>query len=89
MATSIRRARPHGLMLLAACLATPLTAVTTGAAHAAVSGTVVGWGANDSGQSSAPSGLHDVVAVAGGAYHTVALKRDGSVLAGGPAHGMG
>jgi hypothetical protein len=53
----------------------------TGAAHAAVTGTVVGWGANDYGQSSAPSGLHDVVAVAGGSNHTVALKRDGSVVA--------
>ena len=42
---------------------------------------VVAWGYNDYGQTTVPAGLADVVQVAGGHYHTVALKRDGTVVA--------
>ena len=45
-------------------------------------GTVVAWGANDSGQTSPlPSGLTNVVAVAGGGVHSLALKANGTVAA--------
>ncbi len=41
--------------------------------------TVIGWGSNSSGQSTAPTGLVNVVQVAGGADHTLALRSDGTV----------
>jgi hypothetical protein len=44
-------------------------------------GTVVAWGANDSLQSQVPPGLTNVVAVAGGESHSLALRGDGSVVA--------
>jgi hypothetical protein len=43
--------------------------------------TVVGWGANWSGESTPPVGLTSVVAIASGNSHTVALKADGTVIA--------
>jgi hypothetical protein len=43
--------------------------------------TVVGLGANGSGQSTVPPGLNGVVAVATGAYHSLALKSNGTVVA--------
>jgi parallel beta-helix repeat protein len=42
---------------------------------------LVGWGDNSGGQINVPSGLSDVVAVAGGDYHTLALRQNGSLLA--------
>jgi len=42
---------------------------------------VVAWGVNDYGQANVPAGLDDVVQVAAGFRHTVALKRDGTVVA--------
>ena len=42
---------------------------------------VVAWGYNDYGQTTVPAGLADVVQVGAGAYHTVALRRDGTVVA--------
>ena len=42
---------------------------------------VVAWGDDSANQTSVPSGLNDAVAVAGGDYHTLALRHDGSVLA--------
>ena len=47
----------------------------------AANGYPVAWGKNDSGQSSVPAGLSNVVAVAGGAAHSLALKSDGTVVA--------
>ena len=44
-------------------------------------GSVVAWGNNSYGQTNVPPGLTNVVAVAGGEYHTVALKQDGTVIA--------
>jgi hypothetical protein len=37
-------------------------------------GTVVGWGLNSFGQSTAPDGLRDIMAIAAGGLHTVVLK---------------
>src|ERR1051325_11708996 len=39
------------------------------------------WGWNDSGQGSIPSRLDDIVAMAGGAQHSLALKTSGTVIA--------
>ena len=43
-------------------------------------GTVVGWGSNGWGRTTTPAGLTGVVKVAAGDLHTVALRRDGTVL---------
>jgi alpha-tubulin suppressor-like RCC1 family protein len=58
-------------------------------AQAASPGTVLAWGANDSGETTVPAGLNGVTAIAAGGAgewwcpvgHTVALKNDGSVVA--------
>ena len=42
---------------------------------------VVAWGYNNYGQTNVPPGLSNVVAVAAGYYHNVALRADGSVAA--------
>ena len=44
-------------------------------------GTVVAWGRNQEGQCNVPAGLADVTQVAGGGWHSLALKADGSVVA--------
>ncbi len=44
-------------------------------------GTIVAWGENDKGQTTAPAGLSGVVAIAAGGLHTVALKQDATVVA--------
>ncbi|HAV63354.1 MAG TPA: hypothetical protein DCY13_13435, partial [Verrucomicrobiales bacterium] len=41
---------------------------------------VVAWGLNDDGQTTVPAGLSNVVAVAAGYYHSLALKSDGTVV---------
>jgi hypothetical protein len=41
---------------------------------------VLGWGNNDSGQTTLPSGLSNVVAIAGGQGHSLALTTEGRVL---------
>lgn len=41
---------------------------------------VVAWGANDEGQIDLPADLADVVAIAGGGLHTLALRSDGTVV---------
>jgi alpha-tubulin suppressor-like RCC1 family protein len=43
--------------------------------------TVVAWGDNSGGQLNVPQRLADVVAVAGGDYHTLVLRHDGTLLA--------
>ena len=64
--------------------------VLTGFSAAAVTTTnLVGWGAGitnsgafpDYGQASGPAGLSNVIAIAAGAYHSVAIKADGTVFA--------
>jgi ferredoxin len=45
------------------------------------SGTVRAWGNNGSGQTNVPSDLGAVMSIAAGAYHTVALRTDGTVRA--------
>jgi hypothetical protein len=42
---------------------------------------VVAWGDNRSGQSSVPQGLTNVVAIAGGTFHSLAVRSDGTVAA--------
>ncbi|MDB6110018.1 MAG: hypothetical protein JWR69_1768, partial [Pedosphaera sp.] len=41
--------------------------------------TIAAWGLNGSGQTVTPAGLPNVVAIAGGDLHTLALKEDGTV----------
>ena len=43
-------------------------------------GTVVGWGNNGNGQATIPGDLSNVVQVAAGYYHSLALKSDGTVV---------
>lgn len=45
------------------------------------SGTLSAWGYNAQGQTSVPAGLTDLVQIAGGIYHSLALKSDGTVVA--------
>src|SRR5439155_517116 len=40
-----------------------------------------GWGRNDSGQATVPAGLSNVVGIAAGLYHSLALRSDGTVAA--------
>jgi hypothetical protein len=47
-------------------------------------GQVVAWGDNGYGQTTVPAGLSNVTAIAGGVYHSLALKSDGTVAAWGP-----
>ena len=49
-------------------------------AHAATPGTVAAWGDNSNGQSTVPAGLSDATAIDAGAYHSLALKSDGTVV---------
>jgi alpha-tubulin suppressor-like RCC1 family protein len=42
---------------------------------------VVSWGDDSSGQTDVPTNLFDAVAVAGGDYHSVAIRHDGSLMA--------
>src|SRR5204863_429007 len=44
-------------------------------------GAPVGWGLNGDGQTTVPAGLNDVVAVAAGGNHSLALRADGTVRA--------
>ena len=50
---------------------------------------MVAWGDNDNGQTNVPIGLSNVVAVAGGWVHSLALKADGRVVVwGSPYYGI-
>ena len=42
---------------------------------------IVGWGSNSDGQTTIPNGLNNVVQIASGYYHNLALKSDGTVVA--------
>ena len=46
-----------------------------------VPGAVVAWGYNGSGQCDVPEGLSDVVSIAAGNSHSIALESDGTVVA--------
>jgi alpha-tubulin suppressor-like RCC1 family protein len=48
---------------------------------ASAGGRIVGWGRNNDGQCSIPMGISNVVEIAGGVSHSVALREDGSVVA--------
>jgi len=67
---------------------TNVIAITAGANHSLAvldDGTVVGWGANNEGQSSPPNGLSNVVSVAVGWERSLALLADGRVVGWGRA----
>ena len=51
-------------------------------------GTVLVWGLSTHGETTVPSGLANVVAIAGGGFHCLALKADGTVVAWG-SYGAG
>ena len=76
--TFLRRVLLPWLLLLGGVAAGSLTILPV---NAALYGTVVVWGSNDSGQTNVPPKLSRVMAIAGGQYHTLALKRDGTVVA--------
>ena len=59
------------------CAAVLIFHVAVEPGHAA--GTVVAWGGNDFSQSSVPPALTNIVAVAGGSLHSLALKSTGAV----------
>ena len=61
-----------------------------GAAQGAAPGRPVAWGCSidDAGQCSVPSGLSGVTAIAAGAYHSLALRGDGTVVAWGCGAGF-
>src|SRR5262245_10893424 len=46
----------------------------------AQSGSVIAWGDNSFGQTNLPPGLTNIVALAAGANHSLALRNDGAVL---------
>jgi len=74
------------LLLVCVLVAAGLTALPAAPVSAETSGAVAGgivnaWGYNVYGQTAPPAGLGDVVAVAAGGYHTLALTTDGTVTA--------
>jgi alpha-tubulin suppressor-like RCC1 family protein len=54
-------------------------AVVVALATQAQGGVIVGWGRNDFGQATVPTG-NDFIAIAAGGYHSLALKSDGSLV---------
>lgn len=74
----------NGLVRIGGSCLSNVVAIATGRDHGLAlraDGTVVGWGENRSGQTSAPAGLSNVVAIAAGGEHSMALKRDGTIVA--------
>ena len=66
-----------------------LTAGLFALPDSARAGSIVGWGDNEYGQATPPSG-NDYVAIAGGGDHSLALKADGSIVGWGrDDHGQG
>jgi hypothetical protein len=62
-------------------LPTPTRPISFPLKRPVITGTVVAWGSNGSGQTNIQAGLRSVVAIAAGGHHTVALKEDGTVVA--------
>lgn len=77
-----RRHADHAARVLALCLATAgtLAAAPASWAQALPLGDVVGWGFNDYGQITVPSGLPPVKSIATGLRHSLALKTDGTLV---------
>jgi alpha-tubulin suppressor-like RCC1 family protein len=67
-------------VLLMAMLAVQLALNGLSPVQALSTSSLVGWGNNYWGQASIPAGLTDVVAMAGGEAHSLALKGDGAVV---------
>src|SRR5829696_3857721 len=67
--------------LAASVLAVVLASPASPAQTTVQAGTPLAWGYNAYGQSDIPSALTDVVDVAAGTYHSLALKSDGTVVA--------
>ncbi|HEV2394743.1 MAG TPA: immunoglobulin domain-containing protein [Verrucomicrobiae bacterium] len=70
---------PAPVAWISLALVSLLSPISLTCSHAA--GTVVAWGDNSSLQSQIPINLTNIVAVAGGVSHSVALKADGTVVA--------
>lgn len=63
---------------------TDAVAISAGRDHALIlrgDGTVIGWGHNQYGQTNIPLGLTNVVAVAAGAFYSIALDKEGNISA--------
>src|SRR5262245_57546353 len=73
----MRRDMPRFSHLLSAV--TGLAMLLAGGAIASAQ-TVIAWGNNSSGQTNVPAAATNVIAVAGGQSHSMALRRDGSVI---------
>jgi formylglycine-generating enzyme required for sulfatase activity len=54
---------------------------TSGVVEDTSRATVVAWGNNEKGQTNVPDGLSDIIAIAAGGEHSMALKADGTVVA--------
>jgi alpha-tubulin suppressor-like RCC1 family protein len=91
----LQRGRKRGWGLLIGAVAVCAMGMALAASAQAAGGSVVGWGYNYYGEASGAAittgcecaltpaqveGLHDVTQVASGAYHTLALRSDGTVV---------
>ena len=77
------RANPSGMIIRGVALAIGILCIGSLPVPAAAGGNVVVWGLGDSGQTNVPSslgGYGEVAALAGGRYHCIALKTDGTVV---------
>jgi len=68
-------------VLVIVALVIPLALGAISPARASITYTVIGWGKNNSGEATIPANLTDVVAIAAGGAHSLALKGDGTVVA--------
>jgi hypothetical protein len=68
-------------VLIIVALVIPLVLGAISPASAATTNTIIGWGKNNSGEATMPANLTDVVAIAAGGAHSLALKGDGTVVA--------
>jgi chitodextrinase len=67
------------LVIVALVISLALGAISP--AKASITYTVIGWGKNNSGEATIPANLTDVVVIAAGGAHSLALKGDGTVVA--------
>jgi alpha-tubulin suppressor-like RCC1 family protein len=72
-----------------AAVTSPPAALTVIAVPTPTSGTVAAWGDNSHGQCAVPAGLSNVIAVAAGYWHSLALKSDDAVVGWGDEPGAG